>query len=249
MVALRSASSAGRIILAAAILALAGARTAESQQTTGGLMVEPVGVVFARGQTSAVLHIENQTGRDVAFQVRPYSWSQAGGVDQLTVTDELAVSPPIGHIRTGTKQVVRLVLRRPAEEQEAAYRILLDQVPPPRQPGTVNFAFRFSIPVFAEPAATAHAAPRVSWSLQPAGGEYYLVAVNRGTRHDEFSDIALTAADGRAIAIDESGSPYVLPGATRRWRILSKGFSPSGQTLRVTAHAESGPVDQPLAGP
>jgi fimbrial chaperone protein len=248
MVALRGASSAGRIILAA-ILTLAGPRTAESQQTTGGLMVEPVGIVFAHGQAAAVLRIENHTGREVDFQVRPFSWSQPGGVDQLTSTDVLAVSPPIGRIPTGTRQVVRLVLRRPAQDQEAAYRVLLDQVPPPRQPGTVNFAFRFSIPVFAEPVATAHAAPRVSWSLQADGGEYYLVAANKGTRHDEFSDIALTAADGRPVAIDQSGSPYVLPGTTRRWRILSKGFSPSGQTLRVTARAESGPVDQPLAGP
>jgi fimbrial chaperone protein len=246
MVLLRRACSKGHIIVAAASLSLIGARAAESQSNAGGLTVEPVGAVFANGNTTTTLRIVNNTDREVGFQVRPFAWSQAAGADQLMRTDVLAISPPIGRVPAGADQVVRLVLRQPAQGQEAAYRILFDQVPPPLQPGMVNFALRFSIPVFAEPAAPV--APRVSWSLQQDAGAYYLVAVNSGARHDEFRDIALTSAGGRSIAVDPHGSPYVLPGATRRWRILSSDFSPSGQ-LRVTARGVSGPVDQPLAGP
>jgi fimbrial chaperone protein len=247
MVLSRRVCSKGAIIIAAGVLTLIGARVAESQSTSGSLTVEPVGAVFANGNRTTVLRVVNNTGREVAFQERPYTWSQPGGADQLTRTDVLAVSPPIGRIPAGAEQVVRLVLRQPAQGQEVAYRLLIDQVPPPPQPGVVNFALRFSIPVFAEP-ATARVAPRVSWSVQRDAGAYYLVAVNSGARHDEFRNIALTSADGRTIAVDPHGSPYVLPGATRRWRILPSDFSPSGQ-LRVTARSASGPVDQPLAGP
>lgn len=246
MVLLRRVSPKAHVGLAAALLTLIGAGGAQSQPAAGGLTVEPVGAVFANGRMTTTLRIVNNTGREIGFQVRPFAWSQAAGADQLTRTDVLAVSPPIGRIPTGGNQVVRLVLRRPPQGQEAAYRIMFDQVPPPPQPGAVNFAFRLSIPVFAEP-VTARVAPRVSWRLQPEGGAYYLVAVNSGGRHGEFRNIALVSG-GRTIAVDPRGSPYVLPGATRRWRILPAGFTPSGQ-LRVTARSVSGPVDEPLAGP
>lgn len=242
----RKVSLAGRAGVAAALLSLVGTGAGESQQV--GLTVTPVSIMLPGGQTTTVLRIQNNTGSEIGFQVRPFAWSQPGGTDQLTRTDMLAVSPPVGRIGNGATQVVRLVLRQPAQNQEAAYRVLFDQVPPAPHPGAVNFAYRFSIPVFAEP-MRAPAASRVDWTLQPDGGAYYLVAANSGASHDAFRNIALTGAGGRPIAIQQSGSPYVLPGATRRWRILSNGFSPSGQTLRLSAKAVSGQVDQNLAGP
>jgi len=225
-------------------------QAANSQQMIRGLTVTPVRVTMPSGQTTTVLTIDNNTGQTIGFQVRPFAWSEPGGADQFAPTDVMAVSPPIGTIQNGGRQIVRLVLRQPGQgEQEGAYRILFDQVPPPPQPGKVNFAYRFSIPIFVESAATRNSGARVNWSLQSDGGNYYLVATNSGARHDAFHNIALNSSRG-AIAVDQSGSPYVLPGAMRRWRIVSNGFSPSGQTLRVTASADSGvPVDQPLASP
>jgi fimbrial chaperone protein len=246
---LRRISSVEGVAMAVALLTLIGVRTSESQQQGApGLTVTPVSIMMAPGRATEVLRIQNNTGREIGFQVRPFAWTQPGGVDQLTRTDLLAISPPVGRIATGSTQVVRLVLRQPAQNQEATYRILFDQVPPPPQPGAVNFAYRFSIPVFAEP-SKASPASRVNWSLQSDGGAYYLVAANSGASHDVFRDLALTGAGGAPIAIQQGGSPYVLPGATRRWRVVSNGFSPSGQTLRVTAQDVAGKVDQPLAGP
>ena len=243
----RKVSSVGRVTVTAALLALTGVGAGESQQAGGGLTVTPVSVMLAPGRTTTTLTIRNNTGREIGFQVRPFGWTQPGGTDQLTRTDNLAISPPLGRIANGATQVVRLVLRQPAQNQESTYRILFDQVPPPPQPGAVNFAYRFSIPVFAEP-MTANAASRVDWSLQSDGGAYYLVAANSGASHDAFHNLALTGAGGSPIALQQGGSPYVLPGATRRWRIMANGFSPSGQTLRVSANAVSGKIDQNLAG-
>ncbi len=250
----RQAMVAVRTGAVAAVLALAGAaRGAAQDQGPGagqefikGLSVVPVSFELQPGQMTAVLDIQNDTDREADFQVRPYAWGQPGGADQLSPTDALMASPPLGRVSVGAGQVVRLVLRRPAQGEEASYRILLDQVPPPPQPGVVGFALRLSIPVFAEPSG--HVAPHVRWSVQSAGGVSYLVAVNDGGRHDTFRDMTLTAADGRPLALEQNVSPYVLAGATRRWRILTS-FAPSREGLRLKARADAGAIDQAVSAP
>lgn len=240
------AAVAARIGAAAALAVLACGQAAGAQDVEG-LTVIPVSFELAPGQMTAVLTIQNQTDREADFQVRPYAWDQAAGADRLTPTGALVASPPLGRIPVGGRQVVRLVLRQPAQGQEASYRILLDQVPPPPEPGVVNFALRLSIPVFVEPAA--RGGPHVRWSIQSDGGAWYLVAVNSGGRHEAFRDMALTSAGGRKVALEENVSPYVLPGATRRWRITAANFAPSREALRLTARAGAGPVDQPVSAP
>jgi fimbrial chaperone protein len=225
-------------------VALVGGPDSRSQEAAQGLTVIPVSFEMTPGQMTAVLTVQNQTGAEVDFQVRPYAWDQPTGDDRLTPTDALTVSPPLGRIPVGGQQIVRLVLRRPAQGQEASYRILLDQVPPPPRPGVINMALRLSIPVFAEPPT--REAANVQWSIQSQGGAYYLVAVNRGGRHEAFREMALTSADGRPIALEANVTPYVLPGATRRWRIVTNNLAPSREALRLTARAGSGPVVQTI---
>jgi fimbrial chaperone protein len=219
---------------------------ANQEEVIKGLGVVPVSFELHPGQMTAVLTIQNDTDREADFQVRPYAWAQPGGTDQLSATDVLVASPPLGRVSVGAGQVVRLVLLQPAQAREASYRVLLDQVPPPPQPGVVGFALRLSIPVFAEPSG--HVAPHVRWSVQSDGGAYNLVAVNDGGRHDTFRDMALTAADGRQLALEQNISPYVLAGATRRWRILASP-GPPREGLRLRARADSGAIDQTVSAP
>lgn len=250
----RKAIPAVRAGAIAALMALAGAPAGHAQdqgqgagaEVIKGLTIVPVSFELQPGQLTAVLSIQNDTDREADFQVRPYAWGQPGGADQLSPTDVLMASPPLGRVSVGAGQVVRLVLRRPAQGQEASYRILLDQVPPPPQPGVVGFSLRLSIPVFAEPSG--HIAPHVRWSVQSNGAANYLVAVNDGARHDTFRDMALTGADGRQIALEQNVSPYVLAGATRRWRILTS-IAPSREGLRLRARADSGAIDQAVSAP
>jgi fimbrial chaperone protein len=133
-------------------------------------------------------------------------------------------------------------LRQAPAAREAAYRILLDQIPPPAAPGTVRLALRLSIPVFAEPAA--RAAPQLQWSIESAGGRVFLVAVNSGTRHETVRGIALLAADGAALQVEAQTPPYVLAGAARRWLIPGLRSLPPGSTLRLTAGGDGGAIDQ-----
>jgi fimbrial chaperone protein len=136
------------------------------------------------------------------------------------------------------------VLSKSPQGQEASYRILVDQIPPPAAPGTVRIALRLSIPIFAEP--DSRAVSHVTFHVERDAGQAYLVAVNDGGRHETIRDIALTTGQGAKLKTDNQVSPYVLAGATRRWAIVEPGGLPAagGSSLRMTARADSGALDQ-----
>ncbi len=238
--------------LAIALMVLCGSHTGRAQDAIRGFTVTPVTVEMVAGERATILTIQNHTDREASFQVRPFAWSQPAGNDQLDPTDALLVSPPLGVIPAGSSQVVRLVLRQSAQGREASYRILLDQIPEQPAPGQVGFVLRMSLPVFVEPPG--RIAPQLRWTVAFEGEAASLVASNGGSRRQVVRDMKLTAPDGHALALEANVSPYILAGGVRRWRIIDQGPRPTADgTLRLTAHAEIGEIDQAVpvlrAGP
>jgi fimbrial chaperone protein len=209
-----------------------------------GVTVLPVTIHMAPGQQTVVLTVTSHADADTSFQVRPFTWSQSGNQDTLVATDELLASPPLGTIAAGGTQIIRMMLRKPAQGKEATYRILLDEIPPAAAPGSVRIALRLSIPIFAAPAT--RSTPHLQWRVESGGREAFLVAVNDGTQHETVRDIALTAAGGAVLHVESNTSPYVLAGATHRWRIVGPPQAP-GASLHLSAHADSGSIDQTVA--
>ena len=234
-------------VLIAALFALMAGGTAMAQALT----VLPVTVEMTPGQLAVSMTVINQGTRETSVQIRAYAWSQSGadGEEQLTASDAVLASPPLATIAPATAQVVRLVLRREPKGKEASYRILLDQIPAPAQPGVVQIALRMSIPIFAQPTGVAVAS--VKYRVERDAGKVYLVAVNGGARHETLRDIVLKTAAGKVVKTEANSSPYVLAGATRRWRIVDQAGLPApGGTLNLTAHADTGAIDQsvPVSG-
>jgi fimbrial chaperone protein len=160
----------------------------------------------------------------------------------------VVVSPPLASIAPGATQVVRLILRLPpsSADREATYRILIDQIPPPAEPGIVNIVLRMSIPIFALP--TTRAVSIVRYHVELHAGQMYLVGSNDGLRHEAIRDIALSPTDGRKLTPGPSASPYILSGATRRWAIPAQGPLPlPGENLQLTAHSDAGAIDEPVS--
>jgi fimbrial chaperone protein len=235
---MRPLPGGSRLAAAAALILFA---VAPAQAQTAGLTIFPVTVEMPPGERAATLTIQNHSDTDTTFQIRAFSWAQQNGAEQLLPTDSLLVSPPLGTIAAGKDQVVRLVLRQPAQGREATFRILFDQILAPPKPGSVNFALRLSIPVFAEPPT--HVAPHLAWSTDRS----WLVAVNDGSAHETVRNIAIATSNRRMLKVEQNVSPYVLAGATRRWQILAPNFSAlTDAPLRLKAEADSGAIDQPL---
>jgi fimbrial chaperone protein len=193
---------------------------------------------------ATTLSVTNASDTDTAFQLRVFAWSQSGNDDQLSATDQILASPPIGSIAAGASQVVRIILRRPSQNAEATFRILFDQIPPPAKPGTVRIALRLSIPIFVEPST--RAVPHLQWRVEREGGDAYLVARNSGDGHERVRNIALAAPTGRVFKVDDNQSPYILAGNTRRWRLVTSGSTVPGAVVHLTAQGDSSVIDEPV---
>jgi fimbrial chaperone protein len=231
--------------LARVLRAMALAFMASSLLVLGGepahaqpMTVLPVTIQMVPGQKSATLTVIS--AGQTSFQVRAYAWRQnENGNVQLGDTDDLLASPPLGTIAAGGSQVIRLVLRRLPTDREATYRILVDQIPPPAAPGIVQVALRLSIPIFVLPQT--RVAPHVTWRIENAGGQSFLVGVNDGTSHLKVHDLELRAGGATLPIETKNVSPYLLAGTTRRWRLLGR---PSGGGWRLTGTGDEGRIDQ-----
>ena len=207
------------------------------------LSVVPVNVFLTTGQKATSLTIRNSGDRESTIQIRGYAWNQKAGEDQLIASNDVVLSPPLVKIAPGVTQVVRLILRQLPENQEATYRILIDQIPPPVEPGIVHMVLRLSIPIFVLPSNRAF--PDVRFHVERTAGQIYLVGINYGILHDAIRDIVLTTNDGRKLKPESSSSPYVLAGATRRWHLIAQdSLSLQSETFQLTAHANADVIEQ-----
>lgn len=227
----------------AATLIVLSMRLAASAQS---LSVLPVNVLLGPGERASTLTVTNKGNSKTAIQIRAYAWSQDRDEDKLTPTDNLIVSPPIASIAPGESQVVRLILRQQTQMREMTYRILLDQIPPPAEPGIVHVVLRLSIPVFSQPFS--HVRPQLQFHLEIKEGQPYLVGTNDGLRHDALREIELSTSDGRKMKAGSGASPYVLSGATRHWKIDAQGSLPlPKEILQLTAHSDAGAIKEQVS--
>ena len=230
---------AATFALAAIVMVLLTGLAASAQ----ALSVLPVNILLSPGQRATSLAVTNQGTSETSIQVRAYAWNQKDGEDQLTASDAVVVSPPLATIAAGATQVVRLILRQPPQGSEATYRILVDQIPPPAEPGVVHIVLRLSIPIFAQPMT--RALPHIQFHLERDAEQLYLVGINDGLHHETIRNIVLSTSDGRKLKEDFSASPYVLAGATRRWHLTAQDSLPlPSEPLRLTAHGDAGAIEQ-----
>ena len=210
------------------------------------LSVMPVNIYLAPGQSATTLTVTNQGTTKTSVQIRAFGWSQEGDGDQLAPSDAVVVSPPIASIDPGASQVVRLILRQAPQGHEATYRILVDQIPPPAEPGIVHLVLRLSIPIFAEPPTRAF--PQLQFHLELDGGQMVLVGINGGLRHEAVRDIEVLTGDGRKLKAAAGSSPYILAGSTRRWNIAVEGPLPApGDSMQMTGHADAGAIKEQIS--
>jgi len=233
-----------KLVAAIGLVAVLVLLTDGSSASAQSLMVLPVNVHMVPGQGATTLTVANEGKSETAIQIRVYAWNQPDGAeDQLTASDAVMVSPPLASIAGGGTQVVRLVLRKPPQGKEATYRIVLDQIPPPAEPGVIRVVLRLSIPVFAQPAT--RTAPHVQFHIERDAERAFLVGFNDGGHHEAVRNIVLTNSDGRKLKTGTGTSPYILAGATRRWPIDTQGALPlPNECFRLTAHEDTGVIEQ-----
>ena len=185
----------------------------------GNLTVAPTRIDLGAGRTAGVVSLHNNAATPVTVQVQTFAWLGSVATSDLTPTRELLAVPAVLEIPPGEKRPIRVALRGvPGGEREDSYRLIVTEVPEPAKGGGVQFALRFSLPVFVTPKG---ALPQPHWLLQRQGEAADLRLVNAGTAHLQVRRIRLLA-DGKELQVIEKPA-YVLAGQQETWQVRLPG--------------------------
>lgn len=208
---LLSGRLARQCVLAATLAATVSASWA------GSFSVSPVRIYMKPRDRAVAITLTNEGDSAVALQADVFVWSQtAEGTDQLELSEDLILSPPIIKLEAGAKQVVRLALLRAADAvRQLTYRLIVREVPEitnPKQEGIqLPIALALSMPVFITPPPA-----RRDVTCELVRGEAGAPAVscaNTGTAYAQVREVRLQRQD-QTLARFEGGA-YLLPGARR----------------------------------
>jgi fimbrial chaperone protein len=234
-----------RALLAAALTALTISAGTLRPAEASTLRVSPVGLDLPTGQNAATLSLFNDDATPLNVQVRVFRWRQVDGKDVLEPATGVVASPPIAKVAPGAARTVRVVRLDPKlPEKQEAYRLIVDELPPPLSDGgrQVTLLMRHSIPLFF--AASTDKA-KVEWRLGDSADGPALTAINNGGRHLRVSNLRVVDAAGSVLAERKGLVGYALPGSKMTW--LTGPFT-AAPGLHLVADTDAGPINAPLAG-
>lgn len=208
----------------------------------GNFSVTPVRIYMTPNDKAVAVTINNQGDDDLVMQADVYSWSQTpDGKDELTLTDDLLLSPPIIKLAGKSRQVVRLArLTRMKPDRQITYRLVVREIPearPVKDRVQLQLALAFSMPVFITPRGAKSnlvcSAERTSASSVSAACE------NTGTAYAQPLDFVLSNSVGEKLASRDSGG-YILPTIKRKFDIKSAGKRIPGGKATLTVRLDDG---------
>jgi fimbrial chaperone protein len=215
-----------------------------SAANASSFQVNPVRAELSPGQPVVALTVRNIGSEPAVMQLEVMNWSQQEGQDIYSATKEILATPPIFTVPGGGSQIVRVGLRRaPDAHRELAYRLFLQEVPPPPKPGFqgLQVALRVGVPVFVAPAAVQP--PALSWRAnRTPDGRLEVGVTNNGNAHIQVASFKLALTGGKESAIQQAAA-YVLPGQSRKWLVKAFLAPPPGATVHVSAQTDAGELD------
>ncbi|HEX4857655.1 MAG TPA: fimbria/pilus periplasmic chaperone [Usitatibacteraceae bacterium] len=223
------------------LLAAIGTVSAVSAQA-GNFSVTPVRIFMAPQDRAIAVTLTNEGADELLMQADVYLWKQKpGGEDDLTMSEDLFLSPPIIKLAPKARQVVRLAMVKPPKSgPQQTYRLIIREVPEVKTEDKkvqVQIALAFSLPVFITPP---NAQRQVACSLARSSAEEAKASCeNSGTAYAQIREFALTSAAGDKLAARDAGG-YILPGISRTFELkAASGKLPSGKA-KLTATFDDG---------
>ena len=229
-----------KVCLAAAICLMVIGHA--SAALAGGLSISPLRALLSPDVRIAEFNVVSSEPAPTLMQVRLFAWTQVNGVDQLTPSDNLVVGPPIFTLRPEKTQLIRVGLRNLGTlTREAAYRIVIAEVPTAPRPG-LNFAFRLSMPIFVSPAMPT--GPKALWSADQIDASHLRITLtNVGDQHLRIETLRIANARGAAPFYTSTQAIYVLSGQPRSW-VIPLDEARSVQVLHVEGSLDGREIDQ-----
>lgn len=202
--------------------------------------VTPVRIYMKAQDRAVAVTIQNEGSGPVLLQADLYTWSQkADGTDELVLTEDLILSPPIIKLGANAKQVVRLARLKPADaSRQLTYRMVLREVPeatPQKDTIQVPIALALSMPVFITPTP---AQRQMACEGRRAGpGTLDVSCLNKGSAYAQVREV--TVRRGEQVLGRYEGGVYILPGARKVVPVKAGGSFPAGK-LQISVTYDDG---------
>lgn len=207
----------------------------------GPFSISPVRIYMAPRDRAIAITITNEGDEPLVMQADIYDWKQkANGEDDLVLTEDMIVSPPIIKVPPKSRQVVRLAMLRPRPAgEQLTYRLIVREIPEAR-PATTNvqlqIALAFSMPVFITPNGVKR---NVVCTTERAADAVKAICDNTGNAFAQPRSIELTEANGIKLASVDVGG-YILPGVKRGFELKNaSGKVPAGKAKLTLTHDDS----------
>lgn len=209
--------------------------------SAGLFSISPVRMNMAPRDRAIAVTITNEGDDVLVMQADLYNWRQkANGEDDLVLTEDMIVSPPIIKVPPKSRQVVRLAMLRPRPPgEQISYRMIVREIPevkPASGKPELQIALAFSMPVFITPAGVKR---NVVCTTERSADAVAAVCENIGSAYAQPRSFVLTAANGDKLASAEQGG-YILPGVKRSFVLKTVGGKvPAGEAKLVMMHDDS----------
>lgn len=220
-----------RLSLAAATLLFAVAVVPTA--TAGSFRLSPIYGEVPPTHSVITYTLSNPGEVPVTLQVEGRPWSSDGDDANRARAGhpDLVIVPRILTLKPGEKRPVRVALRR-ARTQEQAYRVVVQELPPPPPAGFVGMraVIAQDVPLIfmvgGEPG-------RPAWTVrrQP-DGQVMIISNNPGRRFLRVVDLALVDTRG-AILAKRDGGAYLLAGQEQKWPLKTSATVEVGELVRL----------------
>ena len=183
----------------------------------GLFSISPIRLDLDRQNKTDSITVRNDDAeKKLDLQARLYEWTQdADGKDIYVESADLVFFPRIFTVEKQDERVIRVGLKVPAAATEKAFRLFIEELPPPpdaqRKGAQVAFVLRFGIPIFLRPETE-----QISGSIERVdatpGGAAVIV---RNTGNRNFQIQSLNVKSGSLFEKDIVGG-YVLAGSSKK---------------------------------
>lgn len=219
----------------------------------GVFSVTPVRIYMLPKDRAVAVTITNEGESEIALQADIFAWSQKpDGTDELVLTDDMILSPPILKLAPKARQVVRLALLKPRDaSRQMTYRMVMREVPEAyaldKNAVEVPIALALSMPVFITPrVAKAEVACELSrpesrpdvkadqkTAVKTDAQTLQAFCSNSGTAYAQVREVVLKRG-GQQLARFEGGN-YILPGARKAIALkATQAVAPGAAEMLVT---------------
>lgn len=187
----------------------------------GLFSVTPVRIYMAPRDRAIAVTINNEGDEELVMQADIYLWKQKPeGEDELTLTEDLILSPPIIKLAARSRQVVRLAMLKPQPSaDQQTYRLVVREVPEAKlaeKTVQLQIALAFSMPVFITPPG---AKRQLACSAERSAPDTARVTcINSGNAYAQPREFVLTSVAGEKLATRDSGG-YILPSIKRSFDV------------------------------